>query len=85
MPRRLAPVPPLTPPLAKGREKFHSAKIPCNPLKRLDSDERIQGNPSFSNPHKRGLRANWPVAKKTQTGDRTKRRARLEKEPNRLL
>jgi hypothetical protein len=25
-------------------------KIPHKPLKRLDSDERIQGNPSFSNP-----------------------------------
>jgi hypothetical protein len=31
---------------AKGREKFLSAKIRRNPLKRLDSDERIQGNPS---------------------------------------
>jgi hypothetical protein len=43
----------------KAREKFLSAKIQRNPLKRLDSDERIQGNPSFSNPHKRGfLRSN---------------------------
>jgi hypothetical protein len=27
------------------------AKIACNLLISLDSDERIQGNPSFSNPH----------------------------------
>ena len=33
-----------------GRTKIISAKFPCNPLKRLDSDERIQGNPNFSNP-----------------------------------
>ncbi len=26
-------------------------KFPCKPLKRLVSDERIQGNPSYSNPH----------------------------------
>ena len=39
----------------KGREKFLVAKIQRNPLKRLDSDERIQGNPSFSNPQKRGF------------------------------
>ena len=40
---------------AKGREIFLPPKIPRNPLKRLISDEGIQGNPSFSNPHKRGL------------------------------
>jgi hypothetical protein len=33
-------------------------KIPRNPLKRLISDERIQGNPSFSNP---------PWARKSKT------------------
>ena len=27
-----------------------SQKFPCKSLIRLDSDERIQGNPSFSNP-----------------------------------
>jgi hypothetical protein len=32
---------------AKGRANFNSAKIPRNPLIRLDSDERIQGNPTF--------------------------------------
>jgi hypothetical protein len=30
-----------------GGEKFFPAKIARNPLKRLISDERIQGNPSF--------------------------------------
>jgi hypothetical protein len=35
----------------KGHEKFIFVKIPRNPLKSLVSDERIQGNPSFSNPH----------------------------------
>ena len=30
--------------------KIISQKFPRNPLKRLDSDERIQGNPNFSNP-----------------------------------
>jgi hypothetical protein len=39
----------------KGRKKFRLAKIPCNPLKMLNSDERIQGNPSFSNPQKLGF------------------------------
>jgi hypothetical protein len=40
---------------AKERAKFRSRKIRRNPLKSLDSDERIQGNPSLSNPPKRGL------------------------------
>jgi hypothetical protein len=45
-------VPVLTPPRrAKRAREIFSAKIQCNPLKRLDSDERIQGNPSFSNRH----------------------------------
>jgi hypothetical protein len=30
--------------------KITRPKFPRKPLKRLDSDERIQGNPSFSNP-----------------------------------
>jgi hypothetical protein len=41
---------------AKGRANFISAKIPRNPLIRLDSSERIQGNPSFSNPKIRRFR-----------------------------
>jgi hypothetical protein len=39
-----------TPAGGQGREKFFSRKIAHNPLKTLISDERIQGNPSFSNP-----------------------------------
>jgi hypothetical protein len=55
---------------AKGREKFLSAKIPRNPLKRLDSDERIQGNPSFSNPHELGfLRPNDHAPRKPKRVD----------------
>ena len=30
--------------------KIFSRKFPCNPLICLDYDDRIQGNPSFSNP-----------------------------------
>jgi hypothetical protein len=50
--RALGPVSTLLP-SCKGARNCFQAKIPCNPLKRLDSDERIQGNPSFSNPKKR--------------------------------
>src|ERR1700733_9077613 len=39
----------------KGARNFLSAKKPRNPLKSLDSDERIQGNPRKSNAQKRGL------------------------------
>ena len=39
----------------KSARKNLLLKISCNPLISLDSDERIQGNPSFSNPHKRGF------------------------------
>jgi hypothetical protein len=60
---------------AKGREKFHSAKIQSNPLKRLDSDERIQGNPSFSNPQKRGLsRSNGQRPRKPKPTARSRAR-----------
>ncbi len=37
-----------------ARKKF-LRKIACNPLISLDSDERIQGNPSFSNPQNQGF------------------------------
>jgi hypothetical protein len=40
---------------AKGSAKFLATRILRNPLKMLDSDERIQGNPSFSNPPLAGL------------------------------
>jgi hypothetical protein len=35
--------------------KKRSELFPHNPLKSLDSDERIQGNPRESNPDKRAL------------------------------
>jgi hypothetical protein len=34
----------------EAETKNPAPKIARNTLKRLDSDERIQGNPSFSNP-----------------------------------
>jgi hypothetical protein len=34
----------------EGAIKNLTPKVARNPLKSLDSDERIQGNPSFSNP-----------------------------------
>src|ERR1700727_2173845 len=37
------------------REEKSLLKISCNPLISLDSDERIQGNPSFSNPQNLGF------------------------------
>ena len=39
--------------LTRDATKILSPKFPRKPLKRLNSDERIQGNPSFSNPQKR--------------------------------
>jgi hypothetical protein len=38
-----------------GLKKKLPRKIPRNPLISLDSDERIQGNPRNSNPHKQGF------------------------------
>jgi hypothetical protein len=38
-----------------GLKKKHTRKIPRNPLISLDSNERIQGNPKKSNPHKLGF------------------------------
>jgi hypothetical protein len=37
------------------RQEKNFRKIPCNPLISHVSDERIQGNPSFSNPQNRGF------------------------------
>src|ERR1700738_4440205 len=51
-----APVPALRTP-EKGVEKNFPRFKPRNPLKSLDSDERIQGNPRQSNLHQRGLRS----------------------------
>jgi hypothetical protein len=55
MPKSWAAIPKVLALRHEGARNFLSAKIPCNPLKMLNSDERIQGNPSFSNPHERGL------------------------------
>jgi hypothetical protein len=38
----------------RSAAKIFSALYPCNPLISLNPDERIQGNPSFSNGHWRG-------------------------------
>jgi hypothetical protein len=70
---------------ARGREKFRFAKIRRNALKRLDSDERIQRNPSFSNPQNRVFAAQRPESQKTQTGpDRTESPGHRGGELNRL-
>jgi hypothetical protein len=84
MPRRLAPVSALRPSRAKGREKFIPAKIPRNPLKRLDSDERIQGNPSFSNPLIEGFRGQLAWNQENPNGQPASLAPTAEKEPNRL-
>ena len=39
----------------KSAEKIFAAKIPRNPLKSLDSDERIQGNPRKSKAQNQGF------------------------------
>ena len=60
------------------REKFSSRENPHNPLISLDSDERIQGNPRKSNPHKRGFsQRNGEAPRKPKRVDRTT----VEKEP----
>src|ERR1700722_17713351 len=41
--------------IGKTARKNFPAKIPYNPLKRLDSDERIQGNTRKSNTQNRGF------------------------------
>jgi hypothetical protein len=70
---------------AKGREKFPSAKIQHNPLKRLNSDERIQGNPSLSNPQNQGFRGQTARAQENPNRvDRTERRARRREGASRL-
>jgi hypothetical protein len=68
----------------KRLEKFLSEKIQHNPLKMLDSDERIQGNPSLSNPHKRGFpRPNGQSPRKPKRADPTERRSLLLGEKSR--
>jgi hypothetical protein len=52
-PRAVAPG--ASSPGAQGAMKQLPRFMPRNPLKNLDSDERIQGNPRKSNPHNRGF------------------------------
>jgi hypothetical protein len=51
-----APAPAPPPQRQKGARNFLLPKIRRNPLKSLDSDERIQGNPRKSNPCFRAVR-----------------------------
>jgi hypothetical protein len=52
----------------KRLEKFLSEKIQHNPLKMPDSDERIQGNPSLSNPINEGFRGQTARAQENPNG-----------------
>jgi hypothetical protein len=52
--RMSAPISALQKPGKRPEKKFSSI-FPYNPLKRLDSDERIQGNPNESNRQNRGF------------------------------
>jgi hypothetical protein len=54
--------------MKESARKNVSAKIPYNPLKRLDSDERIQGNPRKSNTHKRGFRREIATGQENPNG-----------------
>ena len=56
-----------------ARKNFPRFK-PRNPLKSLDSHERIQGNPRQSNPHGAGLQSETVRAKKAQTDRPDQRR-----------
>src|ERR1700722_6906296 len=57
---------------AQGARKKLPRFMPRNPLKSLDSDERIQGNPRQSNPHNRGyLQRNGRGPRKPKRIDRT--------------
>jgi hypothetical protein len=62
----------------RSAAKIFSALYPCNPLISLNPDERIQGNPSFSNGHWRGVRSetaavqenpNRPMSVRTMAGN----------------
>src|ERR1700722_11062519 len=61
----------LSTPGKRAEKKFPRFK-PRNPLKSLDSDERIQGNPRESNPHERGSsQRNGQGPRKPKRIDRT--------------
>jgi hypothetical protein len=58
-----------------GLTKNFPRKIPRNPLISLDSDERIQGNPRKSNPHKQGFsRRNGEAPRKPKLIDAFRQR-----------
>jgi hypothetical protein len=64
----------------KGGEKFSPLK-PRNPLKSLDSHERIQGNPRESKAQKRGLRSKTGRIQENPNGSMG-RPAAAKKKPN---
>jgi hypothetical protein len=68
-----APVPVQRPQRQKGARNFLPPKIPRNPLKRLDSDERIQGNPRKSKPCFRAVRGKTAMAQ--ENPNRSSKRA----------
>jgi hypothetical protein len=55
-------------PRGAGRKKYLSRHKSRNPLKSLDSDERIQGNPSESKAQKRGLRSEGDASQENPNG-----------------
>jgi hypothetical protein len=86
LPRRPRPHAPLPAPLnaREGRAKNSSPKTPCNPLKSLDSNERIQGTPRESNRHNRDFsqqNSQPPTKPKSRL---TNLAAAAETEPSRL-
>jgi hypothetical protein len=80
------PVPALRTPGKRAEKKYSRFKL-RNPLKNLDSDERIQGNPRKSNAHERGPSQRNGQGQENPNGGATGPMARpaAEKEPNRLL
>src|SRR5271156_6606244 len=67
------------------REKNYPRFKPRNPLKSLDSDERIQGNPRQSNTHERGpSQRNGHELRKPNGPTGPMSWPAAEKEPNRL-
>jgi hypothetical protein len=63
----------------KSARKNLLRRISCNPLINLDSDERIQGNPSFSKPQNLGFsQRNGPFQENPNWLERTERCGRPE-------
>ena len=68
----------------KGREKNSCWKNPRNPLKSLDSNERIQGNPRKSNTSQPGfLKRNGEAKENPNPSSGPTSRARRSERPNR--